>query len=198
MTQQDLADIVGARNYTTITKWESGDNVPQGKDLIILSQHFNVSVDSILGIDGKLKVEKTNEYRYLPASISAGIPLSVECITEAEKIDIPDSIMGKWAGDKNIMMMRINGDSMDKTMPHNSLIAVKPVELSELKDEDIVVFSNEYEYSVKRYYNDTENKRIIFRPHSNNRKFIDTIINYEESSNLLIHGKVVLYIVELD
>src|SRR5699024_12457423 len=87
-----------------------------------------------------------------------GLPLNVEAITEAGKISIPDSIMGKWAGSKGIMVLNVNGDSMDKIITDGSLIAVKPVGLTELKNGDIEVFSNGYEYSVKRYYKHYDKK----------------------------------------
>lgn len=197
--QQQIADLVGAKSYTTVSKWESGENSPQGKDIKILSEFFKVSSDAILGIEHlDLPRQKGFGYNYLPTPISAGLPIEVDGITETDKINIPDMIMGKWARQKDIYIMRVNGDSMNKTIPHNSLIAVKPIELAGLKDKDIVVYSDNHEYSVKMYYNDTENKRIIFRPHSTDTRFIDNIFNYDETSNLVIHGKVVLWIVERD
>ncbi|MDI5788751.1 S24 family peptidase [Bacillus licheniformis] len=47
--------------------------------------------------------------------------------------------------------MRINGDSMNRIMPHDSLIAVRPVPLSNLRDGDIVVYSDGGDYAVKRF-----------------------------------------------
>lgn len=144
------------------------------------------------------KDTSTCEYNYFPTAISAGLPLNVDGITEAEVISIPDTIMGKYAGNKDIFITRINGDSMNKTMPDGSLIAVRPVSLENLKNGDIVVYSNEYEYSVKYFYHDEEHKRYVFRPHSDDRVFADDIYSYDNAENLQIHGKVVLYIVELD
>lgn len=198
MTQQKLADIVGAKNYTTITKWESGSNSPQGKDLIVLSKLFNVSIDSILGINDDIKkLENNSSYNYYPLSISAGTPFNVEA-TSAEQITIPDAVMGKWAGHEGLNVMRINGQSMNKVIPDQSLIAVKTIDVHNLKDNDIVVFSDDNDYSIKRFYNDKENERFVFSPESNEKSFIDYTVPYSQSDNLKIHGKVVIYIVELD
>ena len=103
--------------------------------------------------------------------------------------------MGKWAGQDDIFIMKVNGESMNNVMPHGSLIAVKPIEAHQIKDGDIVVYSDGGDYSVKRFYRD-EN-RLIFRPDSSDPSFYDyvTDINNDE---LIIHGKVVVYIVELD
>lgn len=200
MTQQQLADVVGARTYTTITKWEKGDNVPQGKDLIVLSNYFKVSVDSILGIGKKPEITISSIYPYLPLSISAGAPLEVDALTndDVDTIEIPDVMMGKWAGSEDVYIMRINGESMNSIMQHGSLIAVKPVELEELSNNDIVVYSNCGDYSVKRFYNDEERQRLIFRPDSDDQVFTDHIVAYEDAGDVKIHGRVVMYIVELD
>src|SRR5699024_3520212 len=56
-------------------------------------------------------------------------------------------------------------------IPDGSLIAVKPVGLTELKNGDIVVFSNGYEYSVKRYYKHDD--KLVFRPESSNLAHYD-------------------------
>lgn len=195
LTQQQLADIMGASNYTTISKWESGANSPRGGDLVKLSELFNVSVDELLGINDNITLK--SDYKYIPTAISAGIQLDVEAITECETITIPDVIMGKYARDENIFITRVNGDSMNKVIPHNSLIAVRPVSLESLKNGDIVVYSYDGEYALKRFYK--KGNKLIFRPDSTDVSFTDLVIDLENNeSDIQIHGKVVLYIVELD
>lgn len=195
LTQQQLADIMGASNYTTISKWESGANSPRGGDLVKLSELFNVSVDELLGINDNITLK--SDYKYIPTAISAGIQLDVEAITECETITIPDVIMGKYARDENIFITRVNGDSMNKVIPHNSLIAVRPVSLESLKNGDIVVYSCDGEYALKRFYK--KGNKLIFRPDSTDVSFTDLVIDLENNeSDIQIHGKVVLYIVELD
>lgn len=137
------------------------------------------------------------DYPYYDVSVAAGIPSTVDSITvgNAHEITIPDAIMGKHAGSEDIFLMRVNGDSMNKVIPHESMIAVKKVNIDALSNNDIVVFSDDYNYSVKRFYNDVANKRLIFSAESTDRGFTDHIVPYNETENLLFHGKVVLYIV---
>lgn len=195
LTQQQLADIMGASNYTTISKWESGANSPRGGDLVKLSELFNVSVDELLGINDNITLK--SDYKYIPTAISAGVQSDVEAITECETITIPDVIMGRYARDENIFITRVNGDSMNKVIPHNSLIAVRPVSLESLKNGDIVVYSCDGEYALKRFYK--KGNKLIFRPDSTDVSFTDLVIDLENNeSDIQIHGKVVLYIVELD
>lgn len=50
LTQNDLAKKLGFKNYTTITKWEKGENLPRGRELKLLAELFDVSSDWILGL----------------------------------------------------------------------------------------------------------------------------------------------------
>lgn len=201
MTQLQLADVVGAKTYTTITKWESGDNFPKGKDIVRLSEFFNVSSDYLLGLSADDDfVHTSSNYPHYPVSISAGLPIEIEQLTESdvEVISIPDVIMGKWAGRKDIYITRVNGDSMNNVMSHNSIIAIRYIELENLVDGDVVVYSHGGGYSVKRFYNDKENEKLIFRPDSTDKSFTDHVVNYEDAGDVKLHGKVVIYINELD
>lgn len=195
LTQQQLADKMGASNYTTISKWESGANSPRGGDLVELSKLFNVSVDELLGINSNITIK--SDYKFIPTAISAGLPLNVDGITESKTISIPDAIMGKHAGNKDIFITKVNGESMNKVIPHNSLIAVKPTALETLKNGDIVVYCYDGEYAVKRFYR--QDNKLIFRPDSTDITFTDLVIDLERNDlDVKIEGKVVLYIVELD
>ena len=192
MTQQQLADELDIRSYTTISKWESGENTPQGKDLIKLSKLFNVSVDRLLGIEVKKK--GYFHYKYFPTYVSAGLPNDVEAVTEYETISISDEIMGKYANNKDIYFIKINGESMNKIIPHDSLIAVRPVSsIHDLKTGDIVVYRKDGEYAVKRLVIDDD--KWIFKPESTDDRFYDDVI-YKDA-DVKIKGKVVLYIVEV-
>lgn len=193
-TQQQLADLLGIKSYTTITKWESGDNVPQGKDLIKLSKLFKVSVDDLLGIKIKGKTN-TRESDYFPTAISAGLPLEVDGMTESSKISISDEILGRYKNDRSIFFVRANGDSMNRLFDDGSLLAIQPIsDMYKLKNGDIVVYSINGEYSVKHFYKYGDT--LVFKPNSTTQHK-EHEYNAKED-NVQIHGKVVTYIVNLD
>ena len=56
MTQQQLADIVGI-NYRSVSKWETGQTMPDIANIDLLGQIFGVTSDEIL--KGKLNSDKT-------------------------------------------------------------------------------------------------------------------------------------------
>ncbi|MGE7951665.1 LexA family protein [Lysinibacillus xylanilyticus] len=140
-------------------------------------------------------ISKRNYYRYIPFSVSAGLPIEIDSLSNYDTIAIADELLGKYAGNKNIYFMRVNGDSMNNLFPHSSLIAVLPQTVEDIKDGDIVVYSHNYDYSVKTFYKDGD--ELIFKPNSNNPKFRDYVFSSNDE-NLLIHGKVITYIVNLD
>ena len=188
-----LAKIAGV-SVSTVGKWVLKKATPRMGSVQKISDHFNLPKSYILDEDVKALPMKTKDYPFIPAKISAGLPITVDGITKSEKISIPDSVMGKWAGNKDILISSIYGDSMDKIMPDGSLIAIKPITLEELKNGDIVVFSANGEYSIKYYFKHGD--KLVFKPHSHNNDFYDQI--YSVDDNITIHGKVVVYIVEMD
>lgn len=203
LSVEELAKRVGIAK-STLSRYENEQRTFPINDVGKYANALGTSVEYLLGIEEKptKKVHSIamQDYPYLPVSISAGMPIEVNPVeaNDIETISIPDNVMGKWAGSDDIFLMRINGDSMNNIIPHDSLIAVKKVELSQLKDGDIVVYSDGVSYAVKHFYNDTMNKKLIFRPDSKDKNFTDYIVPYSEASNVIIHGKVVIYVVEMD
>jgi|SRR5699024_17523 len=203
MSQEELAEELETTKQT-VSRYENGKRQANQDILFKLSSVFDVSIDyffpqttpdsMVAENTATYTATSTKEYNYFPVGVAAGLPENIESVN-AEKISIPDSVMGKWAGQSDIMIMRVNGESMNKTIPDQSLIAVKPTNLANLKDGDIVVYSDNHEYSVKRMYKQDEH--IVFRPDSTDIRFTDYIVS-TNNENLVIYGKVVVYIVEMD
>lgn len=57
LTQSQLAERLGFKTYTTVSKWEAGENLPRGKELKLLAEMFNVSSDYILGISDDKEIK---------------------------------------------------------------------------------------------------------------------------------------------
>lgn len=185
-----LAKIAGV-SVSTVGKWVLKKATPRMGSVQKISDHFNLPKSYILKEEDFRLPLKQNDYKYYPTAISAGLPIDVHAITDVEikTIPIPDVLMGKHAGSKDVFITKIYGDSMNKVMPDGSLIAVKPIDLLDLKNGDIVVFSDNHEYSVKRYFK--QGDRLIFRPESDNKEYYDQI--YSVDDNITIHGKVVMH-----
>lgn len=197
-TLLDVANHLGVTE-ATVQRYESGNIKNLKLDTISkIASYLNVNPSYLMGWqETKENITSKFQYAYYPTTISAGLPIEVNSITsnDIEKISIPNAVMGKWAGSKDIYITRVNGESMNQVIPDQSLIAVKPMDVSELKDGDIVIYNYDNEYAVKRFFR--QNDKVIFRPDSNDLSFTDLVIDNNEL-DLKIKGKVVLYIVELD
>lgn len=185
--------------YTTIRSMIENDLKNSSVDNVIkLSRVLGIQVEDLIGENEVVRQieSEVNEYPYFPVSVSAGLPVEIESITNTETIVVPDEVLGKHARSTRIYFLRVNGESMNKIFPHNSLIAVKQIEFYELRNGDIVVYSDGNEYAVKRFYDFGD--KLVFKPESNDPRFVDYIVNKEDADNLRLHGKVVAYIVNLD
>src|SRR5699024_10028450 len=197
LDQKILAEYLGVSEMS-VSNWVSGSKYPRISNIQKMADYFGVKkTDLIEDKEGNKTVFTSSNYPIYP-SVSAGVPVGIDGVKEieSETISVPDYLLGKLAGNKDIYFTRTNGESMNNIMPHDTLIAVKQVELHELKDNDIVVYRNHGEYAVKRFYKDGD--RLIFKPDSTDNRFADDVINVNDADDLTISGKVVTYIVNVD
>lgn len=198
-TKKEMSEILGITSYTTITKWEKGENHPRGKEIKQLCELFNVSADYLLGIESINESDRINYYKYYPVAVSAGVLENIDSVTrkDIKMIPMTNGMMGKYAGSNDVFFVDINGTSMNKVIAPGSKICIKPIyNFESLKDGDIVLFSKDGEFSIKRFYNDIENIRMIFRPESTDKSHLDIVIPYAEMHHVKFYGKVVVNIAQ--
>lgn len=207
-TMDELGKQVG-KTKSAVSRWISGENSPKMDEVERLTKLFDTDVETLLFGGDVSKIVSDNkkkqdvwEYEFYDEGIAAG---SIEALAkdygedDAELIEIADSVMGKYARCDDIFFTRVNGESMNKIIPHQSLIAVKRVSsIVEFSDDDIVLFSFQNGFSIKRFYNDKEDEQLIFSPESNSRGYHDIVVPYEMANELKILGKVILYIVHVE
>ena len=205
ISQYSLSKISGI-NRGTISSYMSGKYLPKQDKIFILADILEVNPewlacnsDSMDRID--LNTQSTfddglliNSYPFVDAGVSAGLANEIEAQQDIDLVNIPDLLLGRYAGRKDLLLMRVNGGSMNRVIPNGSLIGlITNISPSSLLNGDIVVFSNNYEYSVKRFFKDKKNKRYIFNPDSYETCFDDIIIPFDNSDGLNIIGKVIMY-----
>lgn len=188
---------------SAISRYLRGSYLPKQVNLSRLADALHVD-EGWLMTGVKQKVNKYGPtlpagwYPFIPESISAGKLEKVEANTSLPYISVPDVCLGKYAKDRDLYFMTVNGESMNRVIPNHSLIAVKsPIDKESLNNGDIVVASSNGSYTVKRFINDKTNGRIILRPDSTDIVFSDLIFTNEEVQDLRIFGKVVIYSVVL-
>ncbi len=200
LSQEDIAKKLGYKSFTTIQKWETGMAEPPVGKLYELADILRVNIMELLGeeSDNNITDMPISTYKFVPASVSAGALTNIDSINYMPSVIIPDFMIGRYAGNRNIILMHVNGESMNNVIQNGAVIAVLTnVDLSDIHDGDIVVIKNGGDYTVKRFYNDSPHQEFVFRPDSNNMAFRDIVFSYENTDDLYLIGKVVMYNVTL-
>lgn len=149
----------------------------------------------ILGLD--LRKEPTcRRVNFIDAAVSAGTPSNVDPFTsqDLKLASISQNLLGKYAEAKNLLMMKVNGESMNRILPDGSIIGVQKVEsLSDFSNGNIVVFSNLGDFYVKRIYINSKLKLVDFLPDSTDKSFQPISYLFSNMDNIKILGKVVFH-----
>lgn len=201
LSLDDVSKQLGIARQT-LYKYETGiiTNIPLTR-IEELAKIYRVKPGYIMGWkdDSKLeilgKVDVSSNYPYIPFSVAAGSPISIDGISNMPSITIPNYLLGKYANNSNVIIMRVSGESMNKIIPNNSLIGVlTDFDYRNLKNGDLVVFECNYEYSVKRFFDAGD--KLIFKPDSTDPSFADIVVNKDENTRIV--GKVIMYSILID
>ena len=213
-----FAEHAGIKKTTLhdITKKESLDKVAI-ENIQLIAKALGFSIEELLfRLDNDLNYSERIDYRVRESNdepyrtkksaistlnfygaVSAGKVENVEGIEKAEQIELPKIFLGRHQDREDIFMMKVNGESMNKVLPVDSLIACLPVnDIYKVKNNDIVIFEYNNEIAVKRFK--MNDKNIIFSPQSTNDEFHDVVIPRETENDVKIIAKVISYHVCLD
>lgn len=84
--QMSLAEMLGYKSQSTISKWESGTNLPTGKKLMELAKILGVSTNEILGMNDEPYTETDLRKMAENAKTFDGKPLNEEDIQAIQNI----------------------------------------------------------------------------------------------------------------
>ncbi|QQK77846.1 helix-turn-helix domain-containing protein [Salicibibacter cibarius] len=216
LTQTELAKRLNVAP-TTVSAWEQGYNKPLMDKLVTMSKMFDVPIQDFFkeekkeenGVNhsiqgGSYVAEPSMKYpvqtRELPlyGDIAAGALAIVEGIAaeRLEYIDVSTQLLGKHSNADDLFVMKVNGESMNKVIPDDSYVICKPMNLENIQGNDILIFSHDNAYSMKRYYE--QDDVVIFSPESTTNKYEEIEIPKDTSNTLRVYAKVIGYSVILD
>lgn len=182
---------------TTVYSWFNGKKYPRIDKIQLLADYFGVLKSDITEDKHNDNTSFLRNLLQLPlyGSIGAGVLASIDGITpeNVERIAIPTQFLGKYATCPDLFSMIVNGESMNKVIHHGSIVIARPLELNQYKNGDIVIFSYNNEYSLKRYSPHELEGYVLFKSESTDPSFKDIPIPYNATNELKIYGKVVYY-----
>ncbi|MCM1219408.1 MAG: helix-turn-helix domain-containing protein [Lachnospiraceae bacterium] len=187
-SQEDLAEKMGYKSYTTITKWESGVSEPTLKKANEIAAFFNLSVNDLCYKD----LAAMNTIPATPSHgviinilgrVAAGIPIeAIENIIDTEEITEELARTGKFFG------LRIQGDSMEPDIHNGDTVIVRQQNDAE-NDEIVIALVNGNDGVCKRLKKYDNSIALV----SLNAKYEPLYFNQEEImyKPVRIIGKVV-------
>lgn len=181
ISQDELADKLGYKSFTTVQKWEDGTSFPKVSNLNKIANMFNVELDDLLNIDltaSKVAVPILGE-------VKAGYDMYADQnIMGYEYVNSSEYKEGEY------FYLKVKGDSMvNDRICNGDMLYVKKQDY--LNKNDIGVFLiNEDEVTVKRF--DPHKTSITLK--AANPKYKNRTYNFDE---IKILGKVMHLRVEL-
>jgi len=178
-SQNDLADFLGYKSFTTIQKWEDGSATPAYKTIARIAQYYNVDVEEFMNED--LSIHSNSEIPIL-GIVRGGLPLEADQQYLGYEHVFPDD-----AKHKDCFYLQVVGDSMKdlRILPGDLLYVHKQ---DTLNSGDIGVISIDNEATVKTILFQGDN--IVLQPANDAYEPIVLTKQDVETKNIKIIGKV--------
>lgn len=148
-SQEELAEKLGYKSYTTITKWESGVSEPTLKKASEIASFFNLSVNDLCysdltSINSSSMSKPYSVIVNVLGRVAAGIPIeAIENIIDTEEITEDLARTGKFFG------LRIQGYSMEPDIHNGDTVIVRQQDDAE-NDEIVIALVNGNDGVCKR------------------------------------------------
>lgn len=163
ISQEELAEMVGYKSFTTIQKWETGDSEPNMGVLRQLADIFHLSISELVETD----LENKSSDRPLPSNIilPAGrqIPI-LGTICTGNGIHCEENFEGYFLVDRSIKAdycLRVKGDSMIDANIYDGDVAFLRKDFDFIDGEIYAVcYGAEESASLKKLYK-VDNKMML-------------------------------------
>lgn len=198
ISQQELADELGYKTFTTVSKWEANASVPPGKELIKLSSFFDVSTDYLLGLENqplKYTVGDIHNTVELPLydslnEFGSSNDNSDDNLKNIPKAPVPQHVLSE--APDNYFVTKTNTDSMNRVINNGDYIVVldySKMDTTELQTSDIIIVKIDNEYKIEQLR--ITDSKIYLEPNSYYEGFETIIMTKEEFEKIKIIGKII-------
>ena len=126
ISQKDFAALAGIP-ANTYNQWENGKRQPDNETMLKLAEHFNVSVDYLLGRDDKPVSTPRRKGVRIPVygEVAAGVPIETIENFDSDDPDDWEEISEDMARGGDFFALRIHGDSMEPKISNGDIVIVR-------------------------------------------------------------------------
>lgn len=198
MSQEELAKKTGYNDRSMIAKIEAGLVDLSISKIKAFAEALKLPASELVGWEVKSNKLPSQTYKLLPNTAGAGLMDYELDISELETIDVPDQFLGRYAGRKDILILKVNGESMNKIIPDQSYVGIIYKDYDYLpKTGDIIVYRLRGEgLGIKRFIDMYD--EIMLKPESTEQIYKEQRFKKETADDFEILGKVIMYNVRLD
>lgn len=194
----ELGKAVGV-SQSTVGKWLLCKSTPRMGAIESLAKFFDCEKSDILEDKSKKPFSlPSSTYKLIQSTAGAGLNDYEFESNDFELVKIPDQFLGKYAGRDDVVIIKANGESMNKIIPNQSYMALIYNDYDYIpQNGDIIVYRLAGSgLGVKRYI-DMVNE-IMLKPESTDPIYEEKRYSKSELDDLTILGKVVMYNVTLE
>lgn len=192
VTMVELAEMIGM-SQATISEWEKGNKFPRSGALQQLANYFDVPMEYFFKESALPTVDLVNIPFHMSISAAALSIVGEASDDGAEFIKIPTNFLNNYSGEESLIAFIMEQDRMDLLFPRQSTVIAKAVKQGEVKNDDIVVYFFNGEYTVGRFRKNKFQEAIIFSPESTNKSHYDIVIPLAAKHDVTIIAKVIWY-----
>lgn len=204
-SQKELANDLGYKTYTTVSKWEADKTLPPANELKKLAIYFEVSTDYLLGLEDYPTEYTSND---IEATVKINfyddledIQLNDRYLTigndNQQQMEVPQYVLTESS--EKYFVTRVRTDSFNRMMNNGDNIVVldaNQIEENSLQSGDILLVKVEDGHRIL-YYRKTDSM-IYLEPYSHLKGFETFIYTPEQFNEVEVIGKVVYVFRKLD
>lgn len=190
--QQELAQQLGYKTYTTVSKWESDISLPPAEELKKLALFFNSSTDYILGVDVLNKEHVLTDAIGLPFFESIDAVLLPKEATVGKQPTVEVSQLSLKEKKEHYFGLQLKTDSINQLIPTSHTIIVLDFTVAtdqSLATGDLVIVQLVHQYKIARLRK--TDLLMYLEPASFTEGFETVSLSIEEFNRLPVIGKIV-------
>lgn len=194
----ELGKAIGV-SQSTVGKWLLCKSTPRMGAIESLAKFFDCEKSDILEDKSKKPFSlPSSTYKLIQSTAGAGLNDYEFESNDFELVKIPDQFLGKYAGRDDIVIIKANGESMNKIIPNQSYVGIIYRDYDYLPQTgDIIVYRLRGEgLGIKRFIDMYD--EIMLKPESTEQIYKEQRFKKETADDFEILGKVVMYNVLLD